>query len=86
MSLTSGNVSRQQQTALMNAAQWHVELTDESVTKKAREAWHKWLVEQPENQWAWQRLEKLQRQFVTLPNELAFNSLNASLDSASVQF
>src|SRR5690606_40166792 len=54
MIAASANISPQQRKALEDAAQWHVELSAESVTENDRQAWQQWLVEQPENQWAWQ--------------------------------
>lgn len=66
--------------ALAEASQWHVELTGESTSQKTQ-AWQNWLSTQPENQWAWQQLEKLQQQLKQLPGELAFNSLKPDTDA-----
>ncbi|MDO8825779.1 FecR domain-containing protein [Methylophaga sp.] len=77
MIAASANITPQQQKALKDAAQWHVELSAESVTEKHRRAWQQWLIEQAENQWAWQQLEKLQQKLKGLPGDLAFDSLNS---------
>lgn len=70
----------QQQQALAEAAQWHAELTAESNNYNIRPDWQIWFYEQPENQWAWQQLEQLQKRFNQLSGELAFESLNAAND------
>lgn len=70
----------QQHTALAEAAQWHVEFTGESTSQKTQQAWQNWLSTQPENQWAWQQLEKLQQQLKQIPGDLAFNSLKSDLE------
>ncbi|MCL5974495.1 MAG: DUF4880 domain-containing protein [Gammaproteobacteria bacterium] len=70
----------QQQKALTDAAQWHVELTAKSNIDKTQLAWRSWLSKQPENQWAWQQLEQLQQRFNQLSGELAFESLKAIND------
>lgn len=70
----------QQQKALADAAQWHVELTAESTNHKTQQDWQSWLLQQPENQWAWQQLEKLQQQLKQLPGDLAFNSLKPDVE------
>jgi transmembrane sensor len=69
----------QQQKALADAAQRHVELTANTNIDKKQQAWQSWLSKQPENQWAWQQLEKLQQQLKQLPGDLAFNSLKPDI-------
>lgn len=69
-----------QQKALADAAQWHVELTGESTNQKTQQAWQSWLSKKPENQWAWQQLEKLQQQLKQLPGDVAFDSLKPDIE------
>lgn len=75
MKAALARLTPQQQKALADAAQWHVELTANTNIDKTQQAWQSWLSNQPENHWAWQQLEKLQQQLKQLPGELAFNSL-----------
>lgn len=70
----------QQQKALADAARWHVELTADSNTDNTQQAWQSWLSKQPENQWAWQQLEKLQQQLKQLPGDVAFDSLKPDIE------
>lgn len=70
----------QQQQALAEAAEWHVELTTESNIHTTLQEWRSWLLLQYENQWAWQQLENLQRQLIQLPGELAFESLKPTAE------
>ena len=75
MKATLARLTPQQQKALADAAQWHVELTADSNADKTQQPWQSWLSKQPENQWAWQQLGNLQQQLKQLPGDLAFNSL-----------
>ncbi|WP_417549357.1 FecR domain-containing protein [Methylophaga sp.] len=75
MNSAVAKLTPQQHRALTEAAQWHVELTGESNSQKTQQALQNWVSKQPENQWAWQQLEKLQQQLKQLPGDLAFNSL-----------
>ena len=83
MKAALARLTPQQQKALADAAQWHVELTADSNTDKTQQAWQSWLSKQPENQWAWQQLEKLQQQLKQLPGDLAFNSLKSDVEEQS---
>lgn len=80
MKAALARLTPQQQKALADAAQWHVELTADTNIDKTQQAWKSWLSKQPENQWAWQQLEKLQHQLKQLPGDLAFNSLAANAE------
>ncbi|MCB2428053.1 FecR domain-containing protein [Methylophaga pinxianii] len=80
MNSVVAKLTPQQYKALAEASQWHVELTGESTSQKTQ-AWQNWLSTQPENQWAWQQLEKLQQQLKQLPGELAFNSLKPDTEA-----
>ncbi|ODN68218.1 FecR domain-containing protein [Methylophaga muralis] len=75
MKAALARLTPQQQKALADAAQWHVELTANTNIDKTQQAWQSWLSKQPENHWAWQQLEKLQQQLKQLPGDVAFNSL-----------
>lgn len=75
MNSAVAKLTPQQHKALAESAQWHVELTGQPNSQKTQQAWQNWVSNQPENQWAWQQLEKLQQQLKQLPGELAFNSL-----------
>lgn len=80
MNSVVAKLTPQQYKALAEASQWHVELTGESTSQKTQ-AWQNWLSTQPENQWAWQQLERLQQQLKQLPGELAFNSLKPDTET-----
>jgi len=66
MNSVVAKLTPQQYKALAEASQWHVELTGESTSQKTQ-AWQNWLSTQPENQWAWQQLEKLTATTQTAP-------------------
>ncbi|MBN47518.1 MULTISPECIES: FecR domain-containing protein [unclassified Methylophaga] len=80
MKSAGAKLTPQQQKALADAAQWHVELTAGSTSHKTKD-WQSWLAKQPENHWAWQQLEKLQNQLKQLPGELAFKSLKPDTEA-----
>lgn len=84
MKSAGAKLTPQQQKALADAAQWHVELTAGSTSQKTKD-WQSWLAKQPENHWAWQQLEKLQKQLKLLPGDLAFNSLKPDTEAPSAK-
>ena len=75
--LTTSSVAAQRQ-ALTEAAHWYALLCAEDVSHKDKTDWQAWL--NPElncelNQWAWQRVERLQNNLSQMPTALTVNSL-----------
>ncbi|ACO78350.1 Anti-sigma factor, FecR family [Azotobacter vinelandii CA] len=68
--------SDRQRDALRMAARWHAVLCSDEVREEDRAAWRAWRAQAPENQWAWQRMELLQRQLQDLPGNLAFQTMS----------
>ncbi|QLF93272.1 FecR domain-containing protein [Pseudomonas sp. ABC1] len=57
------------------AATWYVQFDTGAVDEAERRAWQEWLQRDPAHARAWARVEKLQRQFGSLPGEVALPTL-----------
>ncbi|TBV11889.1 FecR domain-containing protein [Stutzerimonas kirkiae] len=57
------------------AATWFVQFNAGAVDDAERSAWQEWLQRDPAHARAWARVEKLQRQFGSLPGEVALPTL-----------
>jgi len=62
--------------ALRAAAQWLARRAGAPDDTALHYAWHQWCMETPTNQWAWQRVERLQSQLSKLPGGMAYQALD----------
>ncbi|MCE1117309.1 MULTISPECIES: FecR domain-containing protein [Pseudomonas] len=60
------------------AATWYVQLNDAHEDVAQTQAWQAWLAADPAHAEAWARVEKLQRQWASVPRQAALSSLGAA--------
>lgn len=60
------------------AATWYVQLNDGDADTARTQAWQAWLAASPAHAEAWARVEKLQRQWSTVPRQAALAGLGAA--------
>lgn len=60
------------------AANWYVQLNDETVDEACIQAWQQWLKASPQHAAAWERVETLQRQWARMPPPAALSSPGAT--------
>jgi len=79
-----GSLSARQREAAQEAARWFSRLMAADVQAPGQgavhDAWRQWFARSPENQWAWRRVEAVQRCFTDVPREIAaptFQRMNA---------
>ncbi|WP_437880523.1 FecR domain-containing protein [Pseudomonas sp. LRF_L74] len=68
---------------LQRAAHWFSVLQAERVSAAQRDAWQAWLDERPEHALAWQRVERVSRQFDLLPAEVQRGPARIALQGGS---
>jgi transmembrane sensor len=74
------SLSARQREAAEEAGRWFARLMDADAHDPVHDAWRLWFARCPENQWAWSRVEAVQRCFTDVPREIAaptFQRMNA---------
>ncbi|ALM86134.1 FecR domain-containing protein [Bordetella sp. N] len=74
------SLSPRQREAAEEAGRWFARLMGADAQDPVRDAWRLWFARCPENQWAWSRVEAVQRCFTDVPAEIGaptFQRMNA---------
>lgn len=72
----------EQRLALRDAAQWHARLGAAPNCAETQRQWQAWYQQHTLHQWAWQRLENLQRGLSGLPGPLARRTLGSNVQTS----
>lgn len=81
---TVNELSPTRRQALRAAAQWYARLCAEEAGQADEHALDRWLASDPLNQWAWDRVDRLQKQFGHLPGSLALDTLDRAQQHLNV--
>ncbi|MFV0454173.1 MAG: FecR domain-containing protein [Pseudomonas sp.] len=68
-------MSRLDRQVLEAAATWYVQLNGAPPSEAERQAWHSWVEQHPAHAAAWARVEKLQQQLGSVPQDVALPTL-----------
>ncbi|MCB5190929.1 FecR domain-containing protein [Methylobacillus arboreus] len=70
---------------IREAASWYSQLCSGQSTLEEKQAWQSWLSQGWEQQWAWSRVENLQRQLGVAPGDVTRNVLESSAEEMRAQ-